>query len=81
MRQIDALRALPRFDAAPQRIACDTVLFAELVVAREVGWAEGRTLVVHQGEATIVRLFIGRLTPAGLLQRMALEAEEIVRHG
>lgn len=76
MRQIDALRRLSAPDAPPATIACDTVLFQELIVARETGLAEGTTHTLLNPPETPVRHFRGRLTAAGAAHLRTLEEEE-----
>lgn len=76
MRQIDALRRLPAPGAPTAMIACDTVLFQELIVARETGLAEGATHTLLNPPETPVRHFTGRLTAAGAAHLRKLEEEE-----
>lgn len=76
MRQIDVLRRLPAPEAPPATIECDTLLFQELLVARETGLAEGGTHTLLSPPERPVRRFTGRLTRDGAAHLRRLEEEE-----
>ena len=78
MREIDALSRLPLPTQPARSVECDTVLFQELIVARDNGLAVGSTLRVtpRDSRQDAQLTFTGRLTEAGLAHLQALQAKE-----
>lgn len=76
MTLLEVLRTLPLPHEPAQVIACDTILFQELVVAREQHLCIGSNVRVRQPAGPDALRFVGRLTEAGLRLRQTLEAEQ-----